>query len=435
MYRRGTWFRLVLGQLALLHLLACIVPAAPSLEGWLCEDDADCQFGLRCCASTDQSQAGQKICSTECKECEANQTRPCYAEGKESFAGKGICQYGQEICTPDGDWSGVCQKAIYPSIEVCNQKDDDCDGKVDNGIANCECVRVGESRPCYSVQGVDTPEGECQKGSQKCEANNTWGACVGEITPEKEICDNKDNDCNGQIDDNLSKECTGPCGKGEEVCQAGKWSTCSAAPQTEECNGKDDDCDGEIDNVNGTKDPLSKECYSGPADTKGKGACQAGKQLCLAATWSACQGEVVPAVKNCNNNKDNDCDGKVDVDCSCPVACSENSECAVSGCGDRIVCKSGKCVAACVESCLDDSDCAEPSCGPLSRCLNSVCSALSCPSICTLDIHCKIGPCGSKTACRGGACAEPGRSGQNRAEPGRTGQNREGVLVDQNGSR
>jgi hypothetical protein len=45
--------------------------------------------------------------------------------------------------------------------------------------------------------------------------------------PENEICDGKDNNCNGQVDDNCI-ECPG--GRRPEIC-----------------NGIDDDCDGMSD--------------------------------------------------------------------------------------------------------------------------------------------------------------------------------------------
>src|SRR5574341_199374 len=43
----------------------------------------------------------------------------------------GACQFGQELCV-NGQWRGVCVGAILPvSSEVCDNKDDDCDGFID----------------------------------------------------------------------------------------------------------------------------------------------------------------------------------------------------------------------------------------------------------------------------------------------------------------
>jgi len=54
------------------------------------------------------------------------------------------------------------------------------------------------------------------------------------------------------------------------------------------------------------------ECYSGPAETRGVGACRTGKRTCTAAgAWGACLGEVLPRAEILNGIDDN-CDGSVD---------------------------------------------------------------------------------------------------------------------------
>ena len=74
----------------------------------------------------------------------------------------------------------------------------------------------------------------------------------------KEICDGRDNNCNGQIDEGF--DVGAPCSAGLGICQRSGQKVCSAdhkstvcnavpgAPQTEVCNGLDDDCDGTVDN-------------------------------------------------------------------------------------------------------------------------------------------------------------------------------------------
>jgi|GEM_PF-3227755 len=67
---------------------------------------------------------------------------------------------------------------------------------------------------------------------------------------------------------------------------------------------------------------TSKDCYSGPLASKGKGSCKLGKSYCnQEGKWEACQGDTLPIKESCDG-EDNDCDGIVDEDC----ACKKNNE-------------------------------------------------------------------------------------------------------------
>jgi MYXO-CTERM domain-containing protein len=63
-----------------------------------------------------------------------------------------------------------------------------------------------------------------------------------------ETCDGQDNDCDGQIDNDLVRACSNACGSGMETCKNGAWGGCSAPqPKPESCDGDDNDCDGMTD--------------------------------------------------------------------------------------------------------------------------------------------------------------------------------------------
>lgn len=83
--------------------------------------------------------------------------------------------------------------------EVCgNQRDDDCDGEVDEG---CACS-PGAGQGCYGGPAATRGVGACIEGRQTCGANGTFDPCVGQVLPKAEVCGNqKDDDCNGRIDD------------------------------------------------------------------------------------------------------------------------------------------------------------------------------------------------------------------------------------------
>lgn len=110
-----------------------------------------------------------------------------------------------------------------------------------------ECIS-GETKPC----GSDV--GECRFGLQTC-VNYHWSPdCVGEVLPSSEICDTRDNDCNGVADDGLTRSCPlgqGVCAGATETCTAGTWEGCGYGPDYESeetaCDNLDNDCDGLVD--------------------------------------------------------------------------------------------------------------------------------------------------------------------------------------------
>lgn len=95
-----------------------------------------------------------------------------------------------------------------------------------------------------------------------------------------ETCDGVDNDCNGQVDDNLSRSCSNACGVGTETCSAGNWGGCDAPqPKAETCDGVDNDCDGQVDEPDGALCPSGEACVDGtcqPGNGADDGDMQAG---------------------------------------------------------------------------------------------------------------------------------------------------------------
>lgn len=74
----------------------------------------------------------------------------CYAGDICGQSNVGVCQYGTIVCAPNGNLT--CQGAIYPTTEIADGLDNDCDGVVDEGF-NVTCSVVGDcpAHGCASV--------------------------------------------------------------------------------------------------------------------------------------------------------------------------------------------------------------------------------------------------------------------------------------------
>jgi putative metal-binding protein len=287
-------------------------------------------------------------------DCIDEETQLCYS-GPEGTEDVGVCIGGEQTCDETGTWS-ECVGEVVPSTEVCNGSDDDCNDAVDEGFGSVTCglgicqVTVEEcvdgepvacipgdpapaetcdgtdddcdgdvdegcncinntTQACYTGSMATQNVGECHDGTQTC-AGGQWGPCVGDQTPQTEVCDGLDNDCEGNVD-NGNPGGGGSCNTGNlGICAAGSFQCLSGQvtcvqdlqPSAETCNGLDDDCNGTVDQG----DPGGgASCVSGLP-----GICSPGTEHC-ANGMIECQSNLMPQTEVCNGLDDN-CDNVVD---------------------------------------------------------------------------------------------------------------------------
>ena len=219
-----------------------------------------------------------------------------------------------ELAGTDGEQSQMGETRdecnwMVATAEVCDGLDNDCDGQVDETFD--DCCQDGEVRGCGVNAGI------CTVGEQIC-VDGTWNECNG-INIIFEVCDGLDNDCDGQVDEQVNDCCqdgevrgcgidVGVCTAGEQSCVAGTWNECNGMNAVvEACDGLDNDCDGITDesvvNACGECGLVPTELCDG-LDNDCDGSTDEG----LLNTCGNCR----PQPTEVCDNLDNDCDGSTD---------------------------------------------------------------------------------------------------------------------------
>jgi len=321
----------------------------------------------------------------------------CDGKVDEDFPGKGVaCDDGEKgVCkgegvigcnaAENGTECKLTNNGGTSSNEMCNSLDDDCDGKVDEGL---DC----DDTPC-------TPTGA-------------------------EVCNAVDDDCDGNVDEsdpNLDRECgetRGECKPGRQRCVAGMLMCVGGTlPGMEVCNGKDDNCDGEIDNE--APCPVGNQCIEGACRRECAPSiefpCPVG-YLCQPAPNSQgffCLPGACALCKSTEVCEDDQC-----VDPCESVSCADNETCVLGNCKDctSLGCSDGR---VCYEGVCQDDLCRGTQCGTNEFCFKGdclpLCDEAKCPAgeRCGLSGTCERDRCSDVTCddgevCRGGRCtADP----------------------------
>jgi hypothetical protein len=317
----------------------------------------------------------------------------------------GICAAGTLRCATGGGLECVQTTPAAPA-EICdNGLDDDCNGLVDEGCGPPPVCTDGAQRGCYEggtgctgpLGGPYTCTGVCQSGTQTC-AGGAWGPCLGQVLPSPEVCNTRDDDCDGPVDDGttcspgygcvqgicLPGTCgleVAPCPLGY-VCSAPTGGTCQAANCPTVPCGPGLICQG-----GSCVDPCAG-VNCGPGSACSGGFCTAG-----GCHLTGCPAGEVCAGGTCRNNA-----------CAA-LTCPTGTFCRVSLSGATTV---ADCVRSCAyvscaagQACSADGFCASPAvcspaCGTGQLCLSGTCVPDPCAGV----------GCGTGQICSGGACVD-----------------------------
>ncbi|MFM7201891.1 MAG: MopE-related protein [Myxococcota bacterium] len=221
--------------------------------------------------------------------------------------------------------------SVYPgATETCNNKDDDCDGTLDEGVKTTfykDADGDGYGSSATTAEACVAPSGYVSNATDCDDTKN-------QVNPAaSEKCNGRDDDCDGQLDEGVKstfyldgdgdgyglaastvQACSAPVGYAALSGDCNDSDNKVYPNATESCDLKDNDCDGSVD------EGVTQTFYY-DADKDGYGDPDSGISACTAPSsryvtngldCNDTNANIKPGATETCNSVDDDCDGQTD---------------------------------------------------------------------------------------------------------------------------
>jgi len=314
-------------------------PDAQAADGCVATGDEECNGADDDCDGLVDEEFDTATDPRNCGECGA----VCMLPGAFPGCAEGGCVVDRcEIGFHDIDGNGTngCEyECLESGDEVCDDRDNDCDSTVDEGIPldtveNCGACGNVCAFPNAGAMCTDgsCSIGDCNAGFVDIDGDPANGCELACEPTGAESCNGVDDDCDGTIDEGFDTDtdpnncgtcgtrcdfvnATGVCSGG--VCGIGDCASgfvdidglpttgceypCTPSGATDDCDGVDNDCDGALDE----SDPVA-----GTPCGSSTGRCSPGTNVCRRGSL-VCIGGTGTLPETCDGT-DEDCDGSTD---------------------------------------------------------------------------------------------------------------------------
>ncbi len=229
---------------------------------------------------------------------------------------------------------------VFPgAVEVCNERDDDCDDDVDEGVQATFYIDLDDdgwgglgstTEACTEPEGYATNPGDCDDSNALVSPDGT------------ESCNSIDDDCDGNIDEsdavdaltwyadrdsdgygdagNTTPACTQPSGYLADNTDCDDAARLVNPGADEICNSIDDDCDGDIDDNDASLVTSSATAWYADDDSDTFGDATDITYACIqpagtvtdATDCDDSDDDIHPGATEVCNTEDDDCDGRID---------------------------------------------------------------------------------------------------------------------------